>query len=96
MMGGEDSVTDFNVGVSTTLMDYWSSFAISGTPTSVDNPIWEKCKDGNTCDHVYLANNTVAVEGGMKLDDCDFWNEVGLTPLELKTVGTLMTTKQNE
>uniref|UniRef100_A0A6B2L2M5 Carboxylic ester hydrolase n=1 Tax=Arcella intermedia TaxID=1963864 RepID=A0A6B2L2M5_9EUKA len=60
----------FNPTLSKVMMDYWSSFAVTGQPSSADGPTWKAFNGG-----AYMAfNDKVDLEVGYN-PQCDFWEK---------------------
>jgi para-nitrobenzyl esterase len=63
--------------LSTSIQDYWGSFAASGRPIAAGAPVWTQY-DQNRDNYLDLDSTTLAMGEGVNTGRCDFWATLGL------------------
>jgi para-nitrobenzyl esterase len=62
--------------LSTSMQDYWGSFAATGAPSAAGAPVWT-AYDPDRDNHLVLDDAALAMRDGINTNRCDFWATLG-------------------
>lgn len=69
---GKHDVTPSDSALSELMMDYWTTFARTGSPNSAGRPVWPRYT--RVADDNIVLTTPVHVQRGLYASVCDFWD----------------------